>query len=448
MFGKSFYWYFTCDPTCAPKPERRCKPWRRITLFILSFSFFANVCIANPEVDSDLSESEIKEKQLKKSFWKRNKKKLIIGGAAAAGIATGAYLYCNSGDEGENKLDVDSSFEKLISNFFECFKSDAFFRNQENWLNLNDTKKFEKLFDLLNKQENIYPHIQKLILEPGSKICFMGDIHGSYASLKRNINKLIDKQFLNSDLKITKAKFNMIFLGDYANFAKGGVEVWNTLLRLKLKNWDNVFLMRGNHEERGLSSDVFRKELKEKFGSKGEAIFDEMCHLYEFLPLAIYVGCNDNFIQCCHGGIEPSYDFNALRNSNKIFEKIDKPNGFNWSIFNGNIGNKIVKSWSAYDATIEYAKDYLAKNGLNAFFRGHQHSYYGLKLFELGTTKPLDWKNVVKGKTNSFLIKDYEPIFTFSTAQSVGVDCDCFGILNLEKKYEDWSLDVYETKFS
>src|SRR5690606_30663031 len=73
----------------------------------------------------------------------------------------------------------------------------------------------------------------------------------------------------------------------------------------------NVFLVRGNHDSNfqhkgyDISSDI---HMLLKFGLEKydpNAIIE---HFYNALPVALFIGCNGSWIQCCHGGIEPGYD--------------------------------------------------------------------------------------------------------------------------------------------
>src|SRR5262249_15855633 len=100
-------------------------------------------------------------------------------------------------------------------------------------------------------------------------------------------------------------------LGDYTDRGMYGVEVLYTLLRLKLANPQRVCLIRGNHEDVTLAVNYgFLAEIQAKYGR--EFNVTKIMRSYDCLPLVLYLGCGDNFIQCNHGGMEPGFDPTGL----------------------------------------------------------------------------------------------------------------------------------------
>ena len=156
------------------------------------------------------------------------------------------------------------------------------------------------------------PFAQKLIVPAGSEVFFHADLHGDIRSLLADLDWLNQQGYLR-DFGITRTNFYLIFLGDYTDRGSYGVEVLYTLLRLKLANPENVFLLRGNHEDYSLQLQTsqltgrgFLDEGRRKYGAR----FDPMKVLraYDFLPVVLYLGCGEDFIQCNHGGLEPGFD--------------------------------------------------------------------------------------------------------------------------------------------
>ncbi|HEV8541354.1 MAG TPA: hypothetical protein VGR78_03080, partial [Verrucomicrobiae bacterium] len=75
---------------------------------------------------------------------------------------------------------------------------------------------------------------------------------------------------------------------------------------LKTTNPGQVFLARGNHEELSIQSRYgFLEEGRAKYGETFNA--RKIMRAYDFLPVVIYPGSGENFIQCNHGGMEPGY---------------------------------------------------------------------------------------------------------------------------------------------
>jgi hypothetical protein len=75
-----------------------------------------------------------------------------------------------------------------------------------------------------------------------------------------------------------------------------------------------VLLVRGNHEDANL---VARYGFLAEGRSKYRASFDaaKILRAYDFLPVVLYLGSGTNFVQLCHGGMEPGYDPRLLLNS-------------------------------------------------------------------------------------------------------------------------------------
>lgn len=149
------------------------------------------------------------------------------------------------------------------------------------------------------------PFAQKSVLPEGSEVFFHADLHGDIRSLLEDVTWLNQRGYLQ-DFSISRTNFYMVYLGDYTDRGAYGVEVLYTLLRLKLANPTQVFLLRGNHEEVSLQTRYgFLDEGRAKYGAEFDA--KRVLRAYDFLPVVLYLGCGENFIQCNHGGLEPGF---------------------------------------------------------------------------------------------------------------------------------------------
>jgi Calcineurin-like phosphoesterase len=150
------------------------------------------------------------------------------------------------------------------------------------------------------------PFAQKLVVPEKAEVFFHADFHGDVRSLLADLGWLNEHGYLG-DFKIKRPDFYMVFLGDYTDRGSYGIEVLYTLFRLKVANPDQVFLARGNHEEYSLQSRYgFLNEGRLKYGAQFDA--KKVVRAYDFLPVVLYLGCGDNFIQCNHGGMEPGFN--------------------------------------------------------------------------------------------------------------------------------------------
>jgi len=150
------------------------------------------------------------------------------------------------------------------------------------------------------------PFAQRQVVPSGAEVLFHGDFHGDIHSLIAWLGWLTEQGYLR-DFRLARPNTYLALLGDYTDRGGYGVEVLYTILRLKLENPDRVLLARGNHEDISLVSRYgFLAEGAHKFGREFNA--QRVIRLYDFLPVVLYLGCADHFIQCNHGGMEPGYD--------------------------------------------------------------------------------------------------------------------------------------------
>ena len=184
-----------------------------------------------------------------------------------------------------------------------------------------DGKPDASFYDL--SQQVFAPYVQKLELHEGQKIIFHGDVHGDIHSFIHEIDALAAQGYFVGDTFELADKNNyLVFLGDYVDRGHYGSEVMYTLLRLQLANPDNVIMVRGNHEDQTLSDYYgFGRELIATFGPDANR-YDKIYRLYNFMPVALYVGSENDYLQCCHGGIEYGYKPQALLQSDKIFHSL------------------------------------------------------------------------------------------------------------------------------
>src|SRR5207302_863489 len=151
---------------------------------------------------------------------------------------------------------------------------------------------------------------QKLVVPDGAEVFFHADLHGDIRSLLAEMMWLNEHRYLRG-FGITHSNFFMVFLGDYTDRGAYGAEVLYTLLRLKLANPDRVVLLRGNHEDVAMPSRYgFLREGREKYG--GEFDIQKVMRAYDFLPVVLYLGSGEDFVQCNHGGLEPGFDPHGL----------------------------------------------------------------------------------------------------------------------------------------
>ena len=198
-------------------------------------------------------------------------------------------------------------FDRILQATFEHFHSSPLARS-ERWIdNPPNTNSFFDTSRIYYEHADIpfTPFAQKLQVSPGSKFLIHGDLHGDIHSLVGFLTTL-NRQGVLDGFRLCDERTSFLFLGDYTDRGVYGTEVIYTLLRLLLANPDRVHLVRGNHEDISLTAKYgFFTELAYKFGNEYD--FRQPMRLYDFLPVVLYLGSDDDYIQCNHGGMEPGY---------------------------------------------------------------------------------------------------------------------------------------------
>lgn len=118
----------------------------------------------------------------------------------------------------------------------------------------------------------------------------VGDIHGQFYDMVK---------MLEVGGKPENIKY--LFLGDYVDRGSFSLEVLLVLYSLKLNYSKTIFMLRGNHECRQMTSFFnFRSEVLYKYDAE---LYDLIMESFDALPLSCLV--NGKFL-ALHGGISPS----------------------------------------------------------------------------------------------------------------------------------------------
>lgn len=131
-----------------------------------------------------------------------------------------------------------------------------------------------------------------------------GNIHGDYIDLMRFLD-IWGQPSESGDI----SGFDYLFLGNYVDKGCQSLEVICLLMALKLKYPKQIFMLRGNHEDRNVNRYLgLGQECTRRLGediNDPNSIFQKLNDMFEFMPLAAIIndkGAN-NKIFCVHAGI-------------------------------------------------------------------------------------------------------------------------------------------------
>lgn len=199
----------------------------------------------------------------------------------------------------------------------------------------------EKFKNAHSKTEKEGFYAVKRIFNPGTDIAIHADFHAASSSVYAFIEKLAQMGYMDkiNKFKITNPNLQIALLGDILDRGPSGVEALYAVMRLKIENPDNVYIVRGNHDYGDSGTPPWNtttQQLKDMFSmSSGDAsdMLDEICSSW---PAVLFFGTNNgketNYIMMVHGGIEPRFNPNKLLSGkeSKVLEKLQLTNVYSW----------------------------------------------------------------------------------------------------------------------
>lgn len=214
------------------------------------------------------------------------------------------------------------------------------------------------------------PFIEKILVPKGSKILFFGDLHGDYKTVEETLEYFTKKGYLTKDAHNKTYRINheqypnfyIIFLGDYTDRGYHPQKTLLTIFKLKIHNQDNVYLVRGNHEDLQVNT----KSSHQKTGivhalkkSNQTNLLARLDLAYQYLPMAIYLGHvvdgQAQYLQLNHGGVELAFNpASYLKNDHSSHQYIQLPppdltTNIDWLIN--------TKNFSATEEAVTLVKD-------------------------------------------------------------------------------------------
>lgn len=206
--------------------------------------------------------------------------------------------------------------------------------------------------DLLSEVEKVFEEENNLIRIESGRVIFVGDTHGDLEA-----TNIIIERYLNS-------KNKLVFLGDYVDRGSASAENLNTLLSLKLRYPENLFLLMGNHE--GQRAIAFHPaDFWERLSSE---LWDRYASVLSKLPLAVSTA---NGIIAVHGALP---DFKNLEDIDSIEFGDEQWHHITWGDWSEEEGDQLGNSF--FSSRPLFGRDRfentMSNFGTNVLIRSHQ----------------------------------------------------------------------------
>ncbi|MCQ2819399.1 MAG: metallophosphoesterase [archaeon] len=253
----------------------------------------------------------------------------------------------------------------------------------------------ENILSLLNEVLPLFER-EKSLIKIRSPCKIFGNIYGEYFDLMRFFESFGNPSDDNQMGDIAVMQY--VFLGDFCDRCEYSLETVLLLFALKVKFPENIFLIRGHHEDININKEFglgeeCAKRLHEDISSE-DSVFKNINRVFDYLPFAILI---DENILCLHGGLGASVNFLS------DIENIQRPIQINHNVNNLDQQKIIDLLWSEYSEEIDYIEnnperdvldkgfvlkygrnrlnEFMFRNNINLIITGHMFIKEGFKTF-------------------------------------------------------------------
>lgn len=213
------------------------------------------------------------------------------------------------------------------------------------------------------------------IVKAADPVTIVGDIHGQFYDFLKILE-------VGGSPELSK----YVFLGDYVDRGNFSIEVCILLFSLKINYPDNVFMLRGNHECRQMTTYFnFHNECLVKYD---EEVYCRILTAFNSLPLAAIV--NSKFF-VVHGGISPQAErLDAIETINR-FEEIPKTGLICDLMWSDPVDEELealdldweinTKRGCSFNFGAKSLIPYLVNNSMVSVIRAHEAQIEGFKMY-------------------------------------------------------------------
>lgn len=198
----------------------------------------------------------------------------------------------------------------IFDSYYETLRP-HFMKRLLDYFNISDTDSLnlytfhDLLFEQvkLREQQNLPGRqVARLLINEPISLYVFGDIQGEFHSLLRSLTFLKEQQIIDDSLTIIRPHTYIIFNGNFIDRAPYSIECLYTIMLLLKQNEEQVFYIRGTHEDNDYWHNFgLKRELMHRagallpFNASADAIplGDLIDRFFNTLPLALYVATKD-----------------------------------------------------------------------------------------------------------------------------------------------------------
>jgi len=380
------------------------------------------------------------------------------------------------------------AFVETLKTFLMVMKKKRCLGDQEKWLKKRVPEFVLHIDEYVGFDFKYKFFVQKVIYTPGDQFYDLSDRHGDILYLNAFFKRLSETKIIDDSLVIVQKNKKFVFTGDYTDRGGYSMEVLDFLLRFKIANPDNVFLLRGNHEDYSMNRGYeLAEELKKRCGGSMQVVEELLPKVYNFLLSALFVGDGDIFDVYCHGGLEPGYNPLPLSEDNRacLYQEITELNlawlgeeiikeleeklgidsffyttiptrpmevGFLWSDFAVFFQKSKKETGRGYIYDMKLVEIIFDKGRISRGFRGHQHAGMMLDMMVQNKGLYVSGSNMQCKEGEEILVEKIGRIITVNTSPGWGLgdledyDYDTHIIVTYPERFAERTLRVCHVK--
>ncbi len=206
--------------------------------------------------------------------------------------------YPTSDDKDWLDPNYDTFHKSLRPGFFKRLSQLIGLQKKPSWTPDDFEPLLHAVIERREKQKLSGRLVAHIRLSKPAKFFVLGDLHGAFHSLVRALEYLHKKNIITDDLKIINPHHYFVFNGDAIDRSPYVLETLSLLLLLLKRNKQQVFYIRGKHENANYWHNFgLRRELRVRISdSLGEGIplGSLVSKFFDTLPLALYISTTQN----------------------------------------------------------------------------------------------------------------------------------------------------------